>query len=265
VLGDSFTFGWLLEEADSAPGVLQSLADRDFGPRRLTFLNASTGGWGLASYLAYLEAFGDAIDPIAVVAFVNATDFPWAVSSGLYRATGEGPVALERRDATPRNARLRRELRRLPGVQWLLTHSHLVQLVRTRLAKILVPPTVPEKAKDARDRGPVNIHPPDAETRAFAEALLRRMKAWCEARNVQLFLVSLYHYHYSPGVYEWLAPVTADAAIPFLDLQAPIAATVGVDIGGYFLAVDPHPNERTNALVARLAWRWLRPSLESKL
>ncbi len=45
VLGDSFTFGWLLEEADSAPGVLQSLADRDLGPRKLAFLNASTGGW----------------------------------------------------------------------------------------------------------------------------------------------------------------------------------------------------------------------------
>jgi hypothetical protein len=111
----------------------------------------------------------------------------------------------------------------------------------------------------------VDIHPPDAKTRVFAEALLRRMKAWCEARNVQLFLVSLYHYHYSPGVYEWLAPVMTDAAIPFLDLQAPIAAAVGDDVGGYFFTVDPHPNERTNALVARLAWRWLKPRLDSEI
>ena len=259
VLGDSFTFGWLLEEADSAPSILQSLADRDSGGWRLAFLNASTGGWGMASYLAYLEAFGDAIDPIAVVVFLNATDLSRAVSSGLYRATGASPFALERRDPSDWRVRFRGLLRAMPGREWLLTHSHLLQLVRQRVVRALARPPAIVGADSA------NPYLPDAETRAFGEALLRRIKAWCGERGVGLYLVSLYHFYYPPGVYEWLEPMAKDAAISFIDLQAPIAAAVGDDVGGYFFADDSHPNERTNALVARLAWRWLRPMLDSDI
>ena len=259
VLGDSFSFGWLLEEADSAPAVLQSLADRDSGPRRLAFLNASTGGWGLASYVAYLEAFGDAIDPIAVVVFLNATDLSRAVSSGLYRATGGGPFALERRDPSDWRVRFRDRLRAIPGIEWLLTHSHFVQLVRQRAARALAPPPANVGADSA------NPYLPDAETRAFGEALLRRIKAWCDERGVGLYLVSLYHFNYPPGVYEWLEPVAQAAAIPFLDLQHPIAEAIGGDRASHFIAGDFHPNERTNALVAGPAWAWLRPKLDSDI
>ncbi|MDP7667223.1 MAG: hypothetical protein QF738_04080, partial [Rhodospirillales bacterium] len=102
----------------------------------------------------------------------------------------------------------------------------------------------------------------DAETRAFGEALLRRMKAWCVERGVGLYLVSLYHFNYPPGVYAWLEPVAKVAAIPFLDLQRPIAEAIGGDRAGHFITGDYHPNERTNALVAGRTWAWLRPMLE---
>jgi hypothetical protein len=245
---------------------LQSLADRDLGPRKLAFLNASTGGWGLASYVAYLEAFGDAIEPIAVVVFLNATDFSRAVSSGLYRATGEGLSALERRDPSDWRGPLRDRLRAIPGLEWLLTHSHLVQLVRQRAARALGPPpanggaTLGNRTEDTYDQ-----LIPDMPTRAFGEALLRKMKVWCDRRGVELYLVSLYHFSYPPGVYEWLGPVAQAATIPFLDLQRPIAEAIGGDRAGYFFAGDHHPNERTNALVAGRTWAWLQPMLDSDI
>ena len=125
---------------------------------------------------------------------------------------------------------------------------------------MLAPPPANIDAGGGRDAA--ITYAPDAETRAFGEALLRRMKAWCAERGVGLYLVGLYHFNYAPGVYEWLDPLAQEAAIAFLDLQRPIAEAIGGDRATHFISEDNHPNERTNALVADRAWAWLRPMLD---
>ena len=94
VVGDSFTFGWLLDERHSPPALLQAAADRDFGAGRVAFLNAGTGGWGLDSYLAYLEIFGDAIGAKAVIISLNGDSFRRAMRNGLYAVAAPGSTDL---------------------------------------------------------------------------------------------------------------------------------------------------------------------------
>ena len=53
VLGDSFTFGHLLNWQDSYVGRLQKAADDVFGLGAVEFLNAASIGWGTSDYVAY--------------------------------------------------------------------------------------------------------------------------------------------------------------------------------------------------------------------
>ena len=107
VMGNSLTLGWLVEEADALPSRLQALSDRDLGENRAQFLNAAVGGWGFASYLAYLESFGDIIDPAAVTIIFHLSDVGWAVRSGLYTLAQPGSLKLIANDATANHSRLR--------------------------------------------------------------------------------------------------------------------------------------------------------------
>ncbi len=66
-LGDSFTFGWLLEEQATFAYILQQWIDRSFGPDAFKILNAAAGGWGADSYAAYLEDFGHIVSPKIVL------------------------------------------------------------------------------------------------------------------------------------------------------------------------------------------------------
>ncbi|MHC4887192.1 MAG: SGNH/GDSL hydrolase family protein [Planctomycetota bacterium] len=129
VLGDSFTFGWLLEGKDTYLSHLQRRIDESHGAGRMTLLNAACGGWGAGDYLAYLEDFGEVIRPSQVVVFLNTDDIGRAFQRGPYQLAGDDTGAVER--TTKRPSRSKRFLNRLPGYQFLLEHSHLFQVVRT--------------------------------------------------------------------------------------------------------------------------------------
>ncbi|MSO54347.1 MAG: hypothetical protein EXQ90_04375 [Rhodospirillales bacterium] len=259
VLGNSFTFGWLLEEAATVPEQLQIRADADLGRGRAQFLNAATGGWELASYAAYLETFGDQVKPAAVAVFVTAGDFPRASESGLYDSNGDGTL---RPIAAPEHGSWTRAIARsVPGYEWLLENSHLIQIVRQRFVRL------GQGEDPAATPGAVGwnsfSYTPTAEHKVMGRALLARIKSWCDARRIPLLLVTHYHYNHPTDIYQWLAPVTAELGIPFLDLQPGMTATVGPDAAPYFLEDDPHPNERNNALFAERAWQWMKPTIEA--
>ncbi len=132
VLGDSFTFGWLLADADTYVARLQALIDGEFGAGRFVLLNAAAGGWGAADYLFFLEDFGPRIRPDAVLVFVNTDDIGRSLATPLLRAREDGTgYAVDRISIRP--SRLKQWLNADPAYsayQWLLEHSHLVQLAR---------------------------------------------------------------------------------------------------------------------------------------
>ena len=72
-LGDSFTFGWLLNEPDTFVNKLQDLADRDMPAKRLRFLNEAQGAGALLT-IWRSDKFGEEIAPAYVVVFLNFAD-----------------------------------------------------------------------------------------------------------------------------------------------------------------------------------------------
>jgi lysophospholipase L1-like esterase len=265
VVGDSFTFGWLLPESAALPALLQRKADEAFGTKVVQFLNAGTGGWGMDSYLAYLEAFGDAVRPAAVLVMVNGDSFRRAQAKGLYALVDAETLALEAREAPVPMRAFKELLGRVPFYEWLLEHSHLVQFAR-RLATGSLVLRRPAAEAGAAPPFAVGVNPPPpAETRRLGRALLKRIKAWGEARGVPVYMASYYHPSDVDGVFGWLDEAARAEGVPFLDSQAPLAAAVGSDLGGHFFAGDAHPNEKTNALLAALVWPWLKPRLEREV
>jgi len=127
MLGDSFTFGWLLNKEDTVTYHLQRYADEEFGKEKFYFLNAGTGGWGTADYVAFVDDFIEEIKPDVVLVLLNTDDIGRSIKSKIFTIQ-EGGLGIERNvlKANP----LKRMINAIPGYQWLIEHSHLVQLLR---------------------------------------------------------------------------------------------------------------------------------------
>ena len=276
-LGDSFTFGWLVEERESFVGRLEDRANRTFDGKRFQFLNAATGGWGTADALAYLESYGTLVRPKAVLLFINYDDPARSLYRGLYALRGSEGAALVARDGPVQGDALIRTVRSLPGYRWLVSRSHLLQLLResaVRLGGLGRTPRTASEALRTTPSGeaaggtsslrPGNAMPSDKaeselqETKRMMRGLLRRFNSWCQASKVQLFVIGI---GWPPARYRWLAPIAAEEGVDYVDLSDRIRDKVTANWDRYTLAGDGHPSAEGHALITGAAWPWLAPRL----
>jgi len=262
VLGDSFVFGWLLDEDDTLVRVLGDRVDREFGAGTWTLLNGGVDGWGTANQAAFLETWGPRIQPQIVLVFLGVADVERSARSGLYALTSTQDPELEARGRSVGG--LRRVLDRLPGYRLLLEHSHLVQLAhRVALAHGLLgrPPGWPPEGEKVTDvRGAVRL----------TRALFRRMHSWCEAHGAELWVATT-------GFHPWLAErlsasdaafyaeaseFFAKAGIPFVDLGPEV--TAAAPFPDAFTLIGGRPNADGVRLMARATWTWLRSLLTAR-
>jgi GDSL-like Lipase/Acylhydrolase family len=269
LLGDSYTFGWLLDEAAGYVALLQAAADRDCGAGTWQVLNGGAGGWGTADYVAYVEDFGEQVRPRLVVAFLNADDVRRSVESPVYRLSDDGRSLQS--GTPPPEGRLKRVLNGLPGYQFGLEHSHLLQLTRKALLRgdvdrdrgrqTAAAGRTPDEARAANDRGV-----------RLARLLFARLRDWCDGHGARLVVLTT---GFRRPVAEVVgggsepdenaaflndaAAIFAAERIPFHALEAGVARDVGADWPRFTIPGDGHPNEAGAALIARHAWAVLKP------
>ena len=78
VLGDSFTFGWLINDEDTFVYKLNNKFNNYY------FVNAATGGWGSSDQLMYLIKYCNKIKPEKVLIFINSEDIFRSYNSNLF-------------------------------------------------------------------------------------------------------------------------------------------------------------------------------------
>lgn len=85
ILGDSFTFGWLLKDEDTYIYKLQ----KDFP--NYYFVNVASGGWGFSDYASYLENYCKLINPLHTFIFISniTNDLDDSFYSKLYSLENE--------------------------------------------------------------------------------------------------------------------------------------------------------------------------------
>ncbi len=261
VLGDSFTFGFGLKLDDTYVSGLQRRLDAKGargargargGDPHVQLLNASTGGWGTADELVYLEAFGDRLGLSAVVVFVSFGDASRSIDQALFeiRPDRQGLTPVEQPSG---RSTLKRMLEGNRLYAFLLEHSQLLQLVRGAAMK------AGEKKPTVATRPSADeIERKSAAEQELFGLLLRRMAAWCTARDIPLTVVTtgwpIFHF-------EWLAPMAREEGVYFRDLHDAVASAIGNRLDDYIIARDGHPNEAGARLVEAAAW----PVLDERL
>jgi hypothetical protein len=125
VLGDSFTFGWLLNIEDT---YIELLAQAN---KQHTFINAAAGGWGAADYTAYLETYCSKIKPDITLIVMNADDIGRMLSSKLYAYNSDSKLVTRSKYELTRRDLLKSKLNAFPLYSYFIENSHLFSLARS--------------------------------------------------------------------------------------------------------------------------------------
>jgi len=265
-LGDSFTFGWLLDKEDTPVHHLQELADAEFGAGVFQFLNAGVGGWGAADYVAFVEEFGDLIRPNAVLVFLNTDDIGRSLRSRLYEFAGSDTQELIRRPAAV--SRFKHMAKRTLGSQFLLEHSHLAQFVRFSAATLHRPASSRGVAGLTRNGGtPVPCSDAVGDPQApilLGNALFLRLRNWCAARGTSLYVTTTGRHDPSPQgptqepTRVFMAQAEEffrGAPIPYCDISPAFFALTEQERLTHSIEDDGHPSACGSRFIAEQVWR----------
>lgn len=268
VLGDSFTFGWLLDEQNTYVAKLSRACARTLGVKNCQFLNGGAGGWGTADSLAFLEDFGPRLSPDVVIVFLNFDDARRSLVSGLYRLHDNDRLELDPLRKPVRHASLKRILNGMPGYQWLLEHSQLAQAARRMPLEMMI---LLERRSASRV---LENRVESANAVALEKALFRGMRHWCQEQGARLLVIATgfqglrveqgsegdrvneMFFREAPSFFK-------DEGIAFGDISDRVLGEAGGDLRPFIIPGDVHPNEAGADLIAREAWRWLQPQLAS--
>lgn len=259
VLGDSWTFGWLLEEDNSLCHRLQSYCDRDLPAKNFQILNGAAGGWGTSDYVAFTEDMGETISPTAIVVFINSEDIDRSIKNGLFRLATSNSGGLERHDLSPPMRGLKQQLNSMALYQWSLEHIHILSFLRQRMLNMTNP-----KGPPVQSIAPAAPSLPLEEGRLLGEALFMRLQAWCQAHHTPLFVLTI-----GWGTTIQSAPQTTaflkhapqffqEHQISYHDLTPEVMRRTNNDLAYYCIKNEGHVNEAGCEIISLSAWGWLK-------
>jgi hypothetical protein len=150
ILGDSFTFGWLLNDEDTFIYLLQ----KKFKDK--TFINAAAGAWGTTDHLRYIENYCKKINPKEVWIFLNNEDIPRSIRSNLYKLDNEGKL-IKLIPQISFQQKIKFFLNSSLIYQWLIEHSNFIQLIRNNFIKISDHNITYDKIKNNQSHSDYNL------------------------------------------------------------------------------------------------------------
>ena len=268
VIGDSFTFGWLVEETNIFISKFNALAAKDFPANSFEFLNGGTAGWGTADYVAFVEDYAPQIKPSAIVVFLNNDDIERSVRAGLYALDASNAIVAVKHETIAAGTRDR--LRNSKIYQWALEHLELVQICRNAFQLKVIKHNV-EKTAAAHggDDSAFGVQ--------LVQGLFLRLQSWCTANHCQLIVMTTGYNAFPDFPLGWddgqanrkffdAAPeFFATNHFNFHDLGPELFAVTHGDYKQAVIPKDFHPDERGHQMLADLAWPWLKPQLQLML
>ena len=157
VVGDSFTFGWLLDDKHTYVYKLDEHYDDQ------TFINAAAGGWGSADYASYIEQYCSDIKPTTIFIIYNISHIERAIKSSLYRATPDLDDLKAVEYHQTNSDKIKAYVSSSAIYNFLLLNSNLLQVLRHTYVRILVGNVNPDRVVDI-DTIRINGKPADPES-----------------------------------------------------------------------------------------------------
>jgi len=125
ILGDSFTFGWLLKDEDTFVHKLQ-LDNMNY-----EFINPSVGAWGSSAYTMFTELYCNTINPKKIIVFLNTDDAYRGFHNPYYKLIDDGLI--KNRISYSNINKLSKFDKNVPFYSFLKKNSHFFLLMRNIL------------------------------------------------------------------------------------------------------------------------------------
>jgi len=135
MLGDSFAFGYGVEDEQVVSAVLEDLLNAS-SAGSAEVLNLAVSGFGQAEELVTWQAVGQNYQPDVVVIFYFNNDIGNNAVAELFVAEADGRITRTGKDYLP-GSRLQEAMFRIPPIRWLFEHSETWNLVRNRLSSLV--------------------------------------------------------------------------------------------------------------------------------
>jgi hypothetical protein len=281
VLGDSFAFGFGVEDEQAFPAVLERTLAPPPGRERVEVLNAGVAGWSADQYLLFLETRGFALSPDLVLLAVSENDpgdLAWnrltLDERRLPRRIEPTRRYIDRRGAMRylRGGPLALPALRFPGQAWLADHSRLYYWLHYRIARAWTARDLEGEERRLAEQagpppeGPIASLDPDAIQRGlwsgagfrlrFHRHLVAAIRAACAGRGVALATLLVAFRGPPPQAGSAAADLADDCA------RDPRCTTSSQLLAGHaedelFFAQDGHWTPRAHELVGRGLARWL--------
>jgi hypothetical protein len=172
MLGDSFPFGYGVEDQDVVSAVLETLlnaggASDAAGGGGYEVINLSVSGFGQAEELVTWENRARAYRPDVVVLFYFENDNSNNAVARLYDVAADGTLTRTGRSFLP-GTNLQDRLLRFAPTRWLFEHSEAWNLIRHRLSSLVQESLI-------RERGLAGYADKNPRVIALTRALLRQL------------------------------------------------------------------------------------------
>jgi len=254
-LGDSFTFGWLLEEQDTLTEQIQRDINQCLFQHDIQVLNGGAGGWGLASAVAFYELYDSTIEPEAVVFLINFDDLSRSLNSRVYVL---GDVGVLKLSPNPNKFSIKKIINSIPGYQFLLRNAHILQLVRQsyirfRYRKKFAELKGPKAAEDRSD----DINGINGKKIKFGLALIQRAIDLSKERGQKIvfattgFHALLKNENLEKKFLVVVGKLLKLKGVPWYDLTQTFGQDLKKDYASYTIVGDGHPNENGVAKMVR--------------
>jgi hypothetical protein len=268
LLGDSFTFGWLLNAEHTFINHLQNKVDDEFGKGRMELLNGGHGGWGTSDYIRYYEEYGEDYGLSGVIVFFNGDDIGRSIRRGQY-AIRDDQKRLEKRHGVHKDSWKKKILNTVPGYSWFCEHSHLFQTLRYAL--IPAPPDRPVLATESKQVGLATItDAKDAEVIHLSSLLFSRLRDLAKERKQELLVLTTGFHNKTEEkkgeptkvFYRVADTVFEELAIEYADISEKLMAEKAAAEEPITIPEDGHPNEIGARLIADMNWPYVKKFVE---
>lgn len=263
-LGDSFTFGLLLNEKNTYLHLIQQKIDHEIQDS-IQVLNGGIGGSGLADWPGWLNEFGNKINPDYVLYFLNTEDLERALSKNLYVLQGDSSIQSQR--WKPREWMF--EISRKGWYQKLQANSQFFNLV----VKVLWAKVYFDDLTHNFDANKATVPVPDPDifnieseySLRLGKLLLHKMHQWCITNNCELIVTTTGYFSrkeppkHTQRLYEWLN--TTDSDFYFFDNTSCVASLAQQNLSAITIPGDSHPNEKGAQFIADCTWQKLSEKL----
>ena len=251
VLGDSFTFGWLLNDEDTYIYKLNKKFNDYF------FINAAAGGWGTSDHLKYLMEFCNIIKPNFIIIFINGGDISRSKRSNLFYMDKDNKIQPGQNITYSVEKFSENFLYKIA-----IENSHLLNFLRKEVSrfiynkkkdssKIIKLDKINDKVKITKE---INKNPIKKENFAFEKKLFLKIKEEVKKCNSQLILINLGWGDYNIDIDSHFLKEKNffdDNSLKFIDLINEMEF-IRNNQQQFMIKGDGHPNELANQIIYKL-------------